>query len=113
MQRRDEYHVTRKVQDLKVNATRRRGRPELRWTGVIKKDLKDLDLKPADAADRKLWRSRTHFADPKDWGQTRILPFLAASADKKCGFKKKSDQNMVTNRPYTARILTSLAPFKN
>ena len=30
-----------------------------------------------------------------------------------CGFMKKSDQNMATNRPYTARILTSLAPFES
>ena len=34
-----------------------------------------------------------------------FLSNLAASADKKCGF---SDQNMTMNRPYTARILTSL-----
>ncbi len=33
--------------------------------------------------------------------------------DKKRGFMKKSDQNMATTRPYTERILTSLAPFKS
>ena len=73
IQRREEDHIVKAVQGIKVQGQRKNGRPEMRWRDVINKDLKELNLRPEDALDRKLWRERTHTADPKDLGQTQRI----------------------------------------
>ena len=71
VQRREENDITRKVQRIEVKGQRGGGRPELRWADVLKKDLKDLDLKPETAMNGEHWRSKTHYGDPKELGQTQ------------------------------------------
>ena len=66
-----ERYRTKKVQRIEVKGQRGRGRPELRWADVLKKDLKDLELKPEEAMDRAALRWGTHYADPKDLEQTQ------------------------------------------
>ena len=40
------------------------GRPKLRWTDVIKKDMKEKQVK-IEEQDQRTWRLKTRCADPK------------------------------------------------
>ena len=62
--RRDEYHVTRKSMDLRVEGKRKRGRPQRRWMDCLKEDLEERELTEHDAADRQRWRFMTRSDDP-------------------------------------------------
>ena len=40
-------------------------RPKLRWSGVIRKDMKEKEVKIEEAQDRRTWRLKTRCADSK------------------------------------------------
>ena len=64
MQRREDGHVCKAVQTWKVDGKGKRGKPKLRWTDCIKKDLREARVDATVAADRAKWRKLTHHADP-------------------------------------------------
>ncbi|KAL0833035.1 hypothetical protein ABMA28_001153 [Loxostege sticticalis] len=65
-------HVKRRPPDYIGNVAlrenlpgqRRRGRPKLRWSSIIKKDLESCDLTEDDVQDRAKWRKNSRKADP-------------------------------------------------
>ena len=65
LERRDETHIGRIVEKMKIEGKGLRGRPQKRWMDCIVQDLKSCGVKREDALNRDLWRMRTHIADPK------------------------------------------------
>ena len=56
VRRRDECHTTRAVLDMVVEGVRPRGRPKLRYTDTIRRDIKKNALTDVNILDRKNWR---------------------------------------------------------
>ena len=44
---------------------RKIGRPKLGWSVVIRKDMKEKQVEIEEAQDRRTWRLKTRYADPK------------------------------------------------
>ena len=61
--RREQQHVTRKVQDLKIGK-RRRGRPKRRWKDCVEEDMKTKGIRKEDAKNRKIWKMKIHTSHP-------------------------------------------------
>ncbi len=59
VQRRDATNVTRRVMELAIPGTRRRGRPKKTWYQQIKDDMTCVGVTQDVALDRKEWRRRT------------------------------------------------------
>ena len=59
VQRRDANNVTRRVMELAVTSTRRRGRPKKTWHQQMKEDMTGVGVTQDLALDRKEWRRRT------------------------------------------------------
>ena len=55
--RREETHVTRITQSMKVTRTRPRGRPKMRWLDRLKSDMRiyGIMINPEMATDRERW----------------------------------------------------------
>ena len=70
VQRRHYSHITRRVQQIRVESKRRN-------LGIRvyrpKKNIIFLKLKKNENKDRALWRGRTHYADPKYFGKMCFL----------------------------------------
>ena len=58
-QRRDATNVTRRVMELAIPGTRRRGRPKKTWHQQMKEDMAGVGVIQDVALDRKEWRRRT------------------------------------------------------
>ncbi|GKB47902.1 hypothetical protein Tco_0898655 [Tanacetum coccineum] len=58
VRRRPQSAPVRRVKDLVVDGSRRRGRPKLRWVDRIKKDMKELLLSEDMTFNRNEWRAR-------------------------------------------------------
>ena len=58
-QRRDANNVTRRVMELAIPGTRRRGHPKKIWHQQIKDDMAGVGVTQDVALDRKEWRRRT------------------------------------------------------
>ena len=59
VQRRDATNVTRRVMELAIPGTRRRGRPKKTWHQQMKEDMAGVGVTQDVALDRKEWRRRT------------------------------------------------------
>ena len=59
LQRRDATNVTRRVMELAIPVTRRRGRPKKTWHQQMKEDMAGVGVTQDVALDRKEWRRRT------------------------------------------------------
>ena len=59
VQRRDATNVTRRVMELAIPGTRRRGRPKKTWHQQMKEDMASVGVTQDVALDRKEWRRRT------------------------------------------------------
>ena len=59
VQRRDADNVTRRVMNLAIPGTRRRGRPKKKWHQQINDDMMGLGVALEIALNRKGWRRRT------------------------------------------------------
>ena len=59
VQRRDATNVTRRVMELAIPGTRRRGRPQKTWHQQMKEDMAGVGVTQDVALDRKEWRRRT------------------------------------------------------
>ena len=59
VQRRDADNVTRRVTNLAIPGTRRRGRPNKTWHQQIKDDMTAVGVTQDVALDRNEWRRRT------------------------------------------------------
>ncbi|GJR23059.1 putative RNA-directed DNA polymerase, eukaryota, reverse transcriptase zinc-binding domain protein [Tanacetum coccineum] len=56
--RRPQTAPVRRVEDMLVEGSRRRGRPKLRWKDRLKQDMKELLLSKDMTSDRNAWRDR-------------------------------------------------------
>ena len=68
IQRRDVNNVTRRVMELAIPGTRRRGRPNRTWNQQIKHDMTGVGVTQDVALDRKEWRRRTR-PTPRRYGK--------------------------------------------
>ena len=58
VQRRDANNVTRRVMELAIPSTRRRGRPKKTWQQQVKEDMAGMGVTQDEALDRKEWREK-------------------------------------------------------
>ena len=66
IKRMEEEAWQQKVTSFEIDdAPMPRGRPKKRWMDNVRKDLKDLHLKPEDTQDRNAWRSRISCRGPE------------------------------------------------
>ena len=65
IERRDENHYLKRVENMPIPGRRRRGRPRTRWEDCVNRDMAELGLTPNQAQDRLLWRRlvRSHNSD--------------------------------------------------
>lgn len=59
MKRRDAEYI-----GMEVPGKRRRQRPKIRFTSVVREDMQVADVKEEDAVDRKRWRQLIFCGDP-------------------------------------------------
>ena len=50
---------------MEIGGHRQLGRPKVRWSDVIRKDIKERVVKVEEAQDRRTWRLKSRCADPK------------------------------------------------
>ena len=57
----------RRMLDLDISGKQRRGRPNLRWKNVCKKDMAEAGLKEDNITNRAAWRNKiiSHTGDPR------------------------------------------------
>ena len=60
LQRMDDNSWPRKIESFAAPDPLPTGRPRKRWSDCIKADLKSAKLRPEQASDRQLWRSKIH-----------------------------------------------------
>ena len=46
-------------ENMEVGGHRKRGRPKLRWSDVIRKDMKEKGVKIEEEQDQRTWRLKT------------------------------------------------------
>ena len=59
MDRKTEEDVVMRTWKMEVGGHRKIGRPKLRWSDVIRKDMKEKQVKIEEAQDRRTWRLKT------------------------------------------------------
>jgi hypothetical protein len=64
VQRREVDYVGKRVERLKVEGGRPRGRPKRKWIDVIKEDMEKCGVDNRMTQDRVTWRQRCKKADP-------------------------------------------------
>ena len=62
--RRDEECVGKRVMDIEVQESRRRGRPKKRWADCVKDDLREKGLSGEEVYDRATWKQLSSHIDP-------------------------------------------------
>ena len=62
--RKEEESVCRRVMNMEVPGTRRRGRPRKRWEDTLNEDMREKDIRVDDTQDRSRWRRLTRNSDP-------------------------------------------------
>ena len=50
--------VLKQVREMKVEGTRKKGRPRLTWQELVRKDMREVGLNREMAGDRAEWRRR-------------------------------------------------------
>ena len=65
VERKTEEDVVMRTWKMEVGGHRKIGRPKLRWSDVIRKDMKEIGVKIEEAQDRRTWRLKTLCTDPK------------------------------------------------
>ena len=59
MDRKTEEDVVMRTWKMEVGGHRKIGRPKLRWSDVIRKDMKEKQVKIEEAQDRRTWTLKT------------------------------------------------------
>ena len=59
MERKTEEDVVMRTWKMEVGGHRKIGRPKVRWSDVIRKDMKEKRVKIEEAQDRRTWRLKT------------------------------------------------------
>ena len=62
--RRDQEYVGRKMMEMELPGTRKRGRPKRRFLDVVKEDMGEVGVKETDIEDRKMWRMMRRCGHP-------------------------------------------------
>jgi len=62
--RRDDDYIGKRVLDMELPGTRRRGRPKRRFMDVVKEDMRELGVSDMDAMNREGWRRKIRCGDP-------------------------------------------------
>ena len=58
---------------MEVGGHLKTGRSKLRWSDVIRKDMKEKGVKIEEAQERRMWRLKTRRADPKGQRRRRFV----------------------------------------
>ena len=64
VERREENHVTKRVMNMELPGSRRRGRPKKRWIDCVNEDMRELGLSREEAQMRGYWRNAIRCGDP-------------------------------------------------
>ena len=59
VERKNEEYVVMKTWKMEVGGHRRIGRAKMRWSDVIRIDIKEKQVKREEAQDRRTWRMKT------------------------------------------------------
>ena len=62
--RRVEHYIGRRAMVMKVQGSRKRGRPKRRWLDKVKDYIKDKGLSAEDVYDRATWMRMPSYIDP-------------------------------------------------
>ena len=67
VRRMKEEHIVRRMLDVDIPGKRRRGRPNLRWKDVCKRDMTQAVLKEDNTTNRAAWRNKiiSYTGDPR------------------------------------------------
>ena len=65
VERKTEEDVVMRTWKMEVGGHRKTGRPKLRWSDVIRKDMNEKGVTIEEAQDWRTWRLKTRCADPK------------------------------------------------
>ena len=67
VRRMKEEHIVRRMLDVEIQGKRRRGRPNLRWKDVCKRDMTEVGLKEDNTTNRAAWRNKfiSYTGDPR------------------------------------------------
>ena len=60
MMKSEEHYVGRRAMEMRVQRTRKRGRPKRRWFDKVKDDIKEKGLSADEVYDRDTWRAVCH-----------------------------------------------------
>ena len=64
VERKTEEYVVMRTWKMEVCGPRNIGRPKLRWSDVIRKDMNEKQVKREEARGRRPWRLKTRCDDP-------------------------------------------------
>ena len=67
VRRMKEEHIVRRMLDVEIPGKIRRGRPNLRWKDVCKRDMTIVGLKEDTTTNRAAWRNKiiSYTSDPR------------------------------------------------
>ena len=67
VRRMKEEHIFRRMLDVDIPGTRRRGRPNLRWKDVCRRDMREVGLKQDNTTNRAAWKKKliSYTGDPR------------------------------------------------
>ena len=71
VQRRDEDNIGKYVLNTRINGSRPRGRPKLRWMDRLKDDMKKNNIRPEWASDRESWVNMMKNNIRPEWASDR------------------------------------------
>ena len=71
VKRREGEGLLGEVMELEVTGVRPRGRPKKQWKNNIEEDLREMNLREADAMDRDGWRAAIKTSNPSTWRRRR------------------------------------------
>ena len=62
--KKDDEYIGRRMLRMELPGKRKRGRPKMRFTDVVKEDMAEVEVTEKDTEDRSNWRWKIRCGDP-------------------------------------------------